>query len=156
MTHTARFINHDEFWGYVDSGAFQRLYFSSKPHMDNGTVDYQYLIDQSNADLVAEGLNDEQKMRYWVDKFSAYVDNNSFHEEDKDYRMLARCKGDHLLELKCCIKEGDELIVCNTLIGEDENNSGAWLYDESAGRVMYQLFKDNGCNYVVNIQLTSE
>lgn len=151
MSHTARFLNHDEFLGYVDSGAFERLYYDSKPHMDLNTVDYQYIIDQANTDLVADSLSDDMKYNYWLGKFSAYVDPNTVHDEDRDYRMMARCVGDHLLELKCCIKDGEELIVCNTFIGNDPSGSKVWLYSDAAGKAFYSLVKNNGCNYIVNI-----
>ena len=151
MSHTARFLSHEEFLGYVNSGVFERLYFDSKPHMDQNTVNYQYIIDQTNTDMVADSLNDAMKYNYWLGKFKSFVDPNHIHEEKKDYKMLARFVGDHLLELKCGFKDGEEFYVCNTFIGKDPSGSKVWLYSDAAGEAFYRLLKNNGCNYVVNI-----
>ena len=153
MSHTAEFIDVNEFDALVESGDFKRLYDQSKDVMKNGTVNYDAILALSDNDIDSiDDVPDEYIYDHWRLKFRAYADVNTFHTADNIPRKcMARKIDGRLVELRCVMVDTPNLIECNFLVGTDVNNSKSWIYTNEAGKAMYDLYRSEGCNKITII-----
>ena len=150
MSHTAEFINAEQFDAFVESGDFTRLFDECKQVMRESTVNYDAILSLGDGHVGSiDEVPNEHIWQYWHQKFRAYADINTIHTADNNPRKLMARKVDgRLVELRCVQVDTPVMTECNFLVGTDANGSKSWIYTNESGKAMYDLYRSEGCNKI--------